>query len=149
MAVIVYVVSRPIYNDQCVGYSSLVDKACGLLRQIPPFHFFPNFSALSKHTLDIEYRVYIWQVCCGDNCQIWKWFKESNSYFCKIENFAYGQINEQSFSNPQPRVMGFSYLSMLTLLFGQVVIGYIDYVPCSLMLSNTVCALQKMCSMDK
>ena len=30
------------------------------------------------------------------------WFKESNSYFCKIENFAYGEINEQSFSNPHP-----------------------------------------------
>ena len=28
------------------------------------------------------------------------WFKESNSYFCKIENFANGEINERSFSNP-------------------------------------------------
>ena len=24
-------------------------------------------------------------------------------YFCKIENFAYGEINERSFSNPHPR----------------------------------------------
>ena len=23
-------------------------------------------------------------------------------YFCEIENFAYGEINEQSFSNPHP-----------------------------------------------
>ena len=23
-------------------------------------------------------------------------------YFCKIENFAYGEINERSFSNPRP-----------------------------------------------
>ena len=23
-------------------------------------------------------------------------------YFCKIENFAYGEINERSFSNPHP-----------------------------------------------
>ena len=30
------------------------------------------------------------------------WFKESNRYFCKIENFAYGEISEQSFSNPHP-----------------------------------------------
>ena len=29
-------------------------------------------------------------------------FKKSNSYFCKIENFAYGEINERSFSNPHP-----------------------------------------------
>ena len=31
------------------------------------------------------------------------WFNESNSYFCTIENFADGEINERSFSNPQPR----------------------------------------------
>ena len=30
------------------------------------------------------------------------WFKESNSYFRKIENFAYGEISERSFSNPHP-----------------------------------------------
>ena len=29
-------------------------------------------------------------------------FKESNKYFCKIENFADGEINKQGFSNPQP-----------------------------------------------
>ena len=78
----------------------------GLLSRFPPFRSFPNFSALSKHTLDIEYHVYIWQVSpqlsCGDTCQIWKWFKESNRYFCKIENFANGEINERSFSNPHP-----------------------------------------------
>ena len=34
----------------------------GLLSQFPPFHYFPKFSALSKHTLAIEYHVYIWQV---------------------------------------------------------------------------------------
>ena len=40
---------------------------------------------------------------CGDTCQIWMWFEESNMYFCEIENFAYGEINERSFSNPHPR----------------------------------------------
>ena len=33
------------------------------------------------------------------------WFKEANIYFCKIENFAYGEINERSFSNPHPRAL--------------------------------------------
>ena len=28
------------------------------------------------------------------------WFRESNRYFCKVENFAYGEINERSFCNP-------------------------------------------------
>ena len=35
-----------------------------------------------------------------DICQIWMWFKEYNRYFGKIENFAYGEINERNFSNP-------------------------------------------------
>ena len=56
--------------------------------------------------LAIDYHVYIWQMSpqlsCGDTCQIWMWFKGSSSYFCKIENFAYGEINEQSYSNPHP-----------------------------------------------
>ena len=54
----------------------------------------------------IEYDVYIWQVSpqlgCGDTCQIWMWFEESDTYFCHIENFAYGEINERNFSNPHP-----------------------------------------------
>ena len=78
----------------------------GLLSQFPPFRYFPIFSELSKHTLDIKYHVYIWQVSpqlsCGDTCQIWIWFKESNGYYCKGEHFAYGEINERSFSNPHP-----------------------------------------------
>ena len=78
----------------------------GLLSQFSPFRYFPHFPLLSKQTLAIEYRVHIWQVSpqlsCGDTCQIWMWFGESNRYFCKIENFAYGEISERSFSNPQP-----------------------------------------------
>ena len=77
-----------------------------LLSQFSPFRYFPHFLLLSKQTLAIEYHVYIWQVSpqlsCGDTCQIWMWFRESNRYFCKIENFAYGEISERSFSNPHP-----------------------------------------------
>ena len=44
----------------------------GLLSQFPPFRYFPNFSPLSKYTLIVKYRVYIWQVSpqlsCGDTC---------------------------------------------------------------------------------
>ena len=82
------------------------DQGWGLLSQFLTFRYFPNFSSLSKHTLAVKYRVWIWQVSpqlsCGDTCQIWMWFEESNMYFCKIENFAYGEINERSFSNPHP-----------------------------------------------
>ena len=78
----------------------------GLLSQFPPFRYFPIFSALSNHTLAIKYHVYIWQVSpqlsCGDTCQIWMWFEESNMCFCQVENFAYEKINERSFSNPHP-----------------------------------------------
>ena len=93
------------YMRQWTG-SSLV-QGWGLLSQFLPFRYFLNFSSLSKHTLAVKYRVYIWQVSpqlsCGDTCQIWMWFVESNIYFCKIEYFAYGEINERSFSNPHPR----------------------------------------------
>ena len=76
----------------------------GLPSQFPPFRYFLNFSGSPKHTLGIEYHIYIYQVSmqlsCSDTCQIWMWLKESNKYFCKIKNFAYGEISEQSFSNP-------------------------------------------------
>ena len=78
----------------------------GLLGQFSRFRYFPNFSSLSKHTLAVKYRVYIWhvspQLSCGDTCQMSMWFEESNMYFCKIENFASGEINERNFSNPHP-----------------------------------------------
>ena len=58
--------------------------------------------------LAIELHVHIWQVSpqlsCGDTCQIWMRFKECKRYFCEIENFAYGEIDERSFSNPTPGV---------------------------------------------
>ena len=70
----------------------------GLLSQLSPFRYLPHFPLLSKQTLAIEHHVYIWQVSpqlsCGDTCQIWMWFRESNRYFCKIKNFAYGEISE-------------------------------------------------------
>ena len=84
------------------------DQGWGLLSQFSPFRYFPYFPLLSKQTLAIEYHVYIWQVLpqlsCGDTCQIWMWFRESNRYFRNIENFAYGEISERSFSNPHPRL---------------------------------------------
>ena len=87
----------------------------GLLSQFPPFRYFPKFSSLSKDTLAVKYRVYIWQVSpqlsCGDTCQIWMWFEESNMYFCEIENFAYGKINERSFSNPHPSTVCVTWIS--------------------------------------
>ena len=86
---------------------SLTGQGWGLLNQFPPFRYFPNFWGSWKHTLGMEYHVYIRQVSpqlsCGDTCQIWMWFKESSRYFCKIENFACEEINERSFSNPHPR----------------------------------------------
>ena len=59
--------------------------------------------------LVIEYHTYIWrvlpQLSCGDTCQIWMWCKGSKRHFGRIENFAYREINEQSYSNPHPRIM--------------------------------------------
>ena len=83
-----------------------ISQGWGLLSQFPPFRYFPNFSSSPKYMLAVVYHVHIWQVLpqlsCGDTCQIWMWFEESSMYFCKIENFAYGEINERSFNNPHP-----------------------------------------------
>ena len=36
----------------------------------------------------MAYHIHIWemspQLSCGDICQMWMWFEESNMYFCKI-----------------------------------------------------------------
>ena len=77
-----------------------------LLTQFPLFRYFPNFLALWTHKLAIH--VYIWQVSpqltSGDTWQIWMWLKEFNRYFCKIKHFAYGEINEQSFSDNKSEI---------------------------------------------
>ena len=79
----------------------------GLLSRFPPFRYFPNIWISPKYMLAIEYHVHIWQVLpqlsCGDTCQIWISLKECSRPFCEIENFAYGEIDERSFSNPHPR----------------------------------------------
>ena len=91
----------------------MVVQGWGLLSQFSPFRYFPNFSASPKYMLAIVYRVHIWQVLpqlsCGDTCQIWMWCKWSNRYFDRIENFAYGEINERSFCNPHPRSTEWSW----------------------------------------
>ena len=91
-------------HDDIMHGNTFRSTGWGLLSQFPPFRYFPNFSESQKHALPIEYHAYIWQVSpqlsCGDTCQIWMWSKEYNRYFCKIENFACGEISERSFSNP-------------------------------------------------
>ena len=60
----------------------------GVTKPISSVSLFSDFSALSKHTLDIEYHVNIWQVSPQLSCQIWMRFKESKRYFCKFKYFA-------------------------------------------------------------
>ena len=109
-----------------VSTHTLYCTGVGLLNQFSPFRYFPHVPLLSKQTLAIEYHVYIWQVSpqlsCGDTCQIWMWFRESNRYFCKIENFAYGEISERSFSNPHPWA-GWHRLCSVVCMF----IGHMPY----------------------
>ena len=90
-----------IYQHKESCYSGV-----GVTKPISSVPLFSEFLVMSKETSAIEYHVYIWQVSlqlsCSDICQIWMWFEESNMYFCHIKNFAYGEINERSFSNPHP-----------------------------------------------
>ena len=98
------------HGGRWVGFSrGLQQPGVRLLIQFPPFRYFFHFSASLKHTWTIEYHVYIWrvspQLSCDDTCQTWKWFKESNRYFCKMKTLASGEINGRSFSNPHPWYM--------------------------------------------
>ena len=76
----------------------------GLLSRFPPFRYFPDLSTSPKYMLAIEYLAGVAQLNCGDTCEIWMRFKECNRYFCEITNFAYGEIDERSFSNPHPMI---------------------------------------------
>ena len=84
-----------------------ISSGVGVTEPISSIPLLSNFSTSLKYMSPIEYHIYIWQVSlqlsCGDTCQISMWCKESNRYFCMIENFAYGGINEGNFSNPHPR----------------------------------------------
>ena len=75
--------------------------------------------------LAIEYNVNIWQVSprlsCGGTCQVWMLSKEYNKFFLKIENFAYGEIKERSFSNPHPWSQGVP-LSLSVYFIGLILI---------------------------
>ena len=57
------------------------------------------------------------QPICGEICQQWMWFKESNMYLCKIENFPNEENNERSFSNP--------HLSSIIIAFYGIALGLI------------------------
>ena len=79
----------------------------GVTKPIFSVPLFSTFSVIVK--TNVSYwisRLYLAEVSpqlsCGDTCRIWMWFRESNRNFCKIENFAYGEISERSFSNPHP-----------------------------------------------
>ena len=60
------------WQSSCLGLNVLIS-------QFPLFSYFPNFSALSQHTLAIEHDIYIWQVSLhlswGNTLQITIWFK--------------------------------------------------------------------------
>ena len=48
------------------------------------------------------------------------WFRESNRYFRNIENFAYGEISERSFSNPHPWSILSIYFRIISLILEQL-----------------------------
>ena len=81
-----------------------------LLSQRPPlFAYF--FSLAKTYVTYWTSRSYLTGVAAAElrrylsNMDVTKSLKESNRFFCDIENFAYGEINERGFSNPRPRVV--------------------------------------------
>ena len=67
----------------CLCTHTAIQPEMGLLSLCFPFAVFPIIrTPVSFH---------IWQVSpqpsCNDTCQIWKWLKLSNRYYCKIINY--------------------------------------------------------------
>ena len=89
----------PLINCQYVSSGLGV----GVAKPISSVPLFPNFSASPKYMLAIEYHIHIWQLSPQLSCQIWMRCKGSNRYFCRINNLAYGEINDRSCSTPPPR----------------------------------------------
>ena len=106
-----YLLSRGKAIHYLLSLWKISNQEWGLLSQFSPFHYFPNFSDLSKYWLLFQCHVHIWQMspqltCSyGDIDQTWMWFKDSKICFCKIPNLTNRKINEWSISNPRPREM--------------------------------------------
>ena len=86
--------------------SEVLFPGVGVTKPISSVPLFSEFSSNVKTNVSYRYHVYIWQVSpqlsCVDTCQLWMWFEEAKMYFCHIENFAYGEINERT---PTPGVL--------------------------------------------
>ena len=80
----------------------------GLLSKFPPFNYFPNFSALSKHCSTWLNIMFISDRChrsspqlsCGVTDQIWKWFKEHNRYCFDINISLTGKLMNGALVTP-------------------------------------------------
>ena len=97
--------------------STLGSQGWGLLSQLPLFHHFPNFLALSKHTFTNEYHVCIWQVLpqlnCSGKCQ-YKWDKKKlRGTFTRSKILLTAKLTN-SFNNLHP------WSAHLAELWGQV-----------------------------
>ena len=98
-----FAISNRPADGQALEITELGHLGWGTLSQ---FHLFLLFFWFEKYWLTTKCHVHIWQMSlqlsCGDICQIWKWFENSNMCFCKMEWFPNREINEWSFSNSHP-----------------------------------------------
>ena len=111
-----------------MGQSYFVIQGWGLLSYFRPFRYFLNFSSLSKHSLTVKYRVYIWRVLtqlgCGDTCQIWMWCEHNNMFFCKIKYLLTEKLTNGALATPipgikNPQVQSMGMLSLCLMSTGQ------------------------------
>ena len=98
------------YKKEGQKRSGCMNSGWELLSQFPQLRYFPNLSALSKHTLDTQYHVNIWQV----SPQL-KYRRDWKIWYVLLQDrkFAHGEIKERSFRNPQPRSTGLILWSKL------------------------------------
>ena len=85
---------------------AVYDPLVGVTKPISSIPFVSYFSAVSKHTLAIEYHVYIWQVSlqlsCGGTCHI-NVLQVINEVVLQDPKFGSTEVKEQNFSTPTSR----------------------------------------------
>ena len=83
----------------------------GLLSQFPPFHYFSNFATFLKHTLAIEYHIYIFDRCHSS------WAAGTHViYDCDSSNLSYFGKIEKSLSHPHSRLWWWHNIEMFSAL---------------------------------
>ena len=94
-------------------YNLLGGGGGGVLSQFLSFRYFPYFSIVNTHVSYWISRLYLKGVAAAELRQHLsnRDVSKNNRYFCEIENFAYGEINERGLCAENVHIRGLPLVS--------------------------------------